>query len=274
MAFIKDQTNSEALLQSRFPIKIDHLVKSYGKIKVLDDISLSLKDHECLGIVGPNGAGKTTLLQCLMGLVKIQKGNIRIFGYDVVIHGKILSVLRNIRPRIGYTPEQLEIYPFLTIDEYTNFLGDLYGLSEEALSTYTSFLFDIFELETWQETLVKNLSRGNHQKLMICTALIHQPEVLILDEPFATLDVNIRNKVKKLLNEFITDGIPELGINSPGSILISSHSPSYLEDLCTHMTILHSGKIAWKGSISDAKKRMIKDQTFESFILEVWNRET
>lgn len=274
MVSVKGQTKSELLLQCRHPIKIDNLMKNYGKIKVLEDINLRLKDQECLGIVGPNGAGKTTLFQCLMGLVKIQKGNIRILGHDVVAHGKISSIFRNIRPRIGYIPEHLEIYPFLTIEEYFNFLGNLFGLSNEELSTYTNYLIDMFELETWQETLVKNLSKGNHQKLMFCTALIHQPELLILDEPLITLDVRIRNKAKKLLNVFITEGIPELGINSPGSVLISSHIPSDLEDLCTHMAILHSGKIVWRGSISKAKKGMIKDQTFDSFILEVWDRET
>jgi len=273
MGAIKNNTKLDKEPQIQYSIRIENLTKNYGKIKVLDNLSMNLNRHESLGIIGPNGSGKTTLFRCLMGLVRIQSGNISILGQKTVKKGKILPQLRDLRPRIGYVPEQLVIYPFLTITEYLNFLGNLFGLSDEERSIYTDYLIDIYELESWQKTLIKNLSKGNLQKIMLCTALIHQPEVLILDEPFTSLDVNVRKKTKNLLTQFVTKGIPELGINSPGSILICSHILPDLEDLCVNIAILHSGKISWNGAISDVKKSMQKNQTLESFILKVWKNE-
>ena len=254
MGAVKNNTKLDKEPQIQYSIRIENLTKNYGKIKVLDNLSMNLNHNESLGIIGPNGTGKTTLFRCLMGLVRIHSGNISILGQKTVKKGKILPQLRDLRPRIGFVPEYLEIYPFLTITEFLNFLGNLFGLSDEERSIYIDYLIDIYELENWQKTLIKNLSKGNLQKIMLCTALIHQPEVLILDEPFTSLDVNVRKKTKNLLKQFVTKGIPELGINSPGSILICSHILPVLEDLCANIAILHSGKIIWDGAISDVKK--------------------
>lgn len=271
--FLKDIFQPKVGSEVHYPVKIDNLVKQYGSFTVLDGIGLNLKAKECVGIVGLNGVGKTTLFQCLMGLVKIQEGNISILGHEVVKNGRILTNLRNIRPRIGYVPEVLEIYPFLTLEEYLTFLENLLGLPTEDLITFHNYLIEIFDLDPWRDTLVRHLSRGNHQKLTLSTALVHRPELLVLDEPFTNIDMSIKKQAKKLLQKFITTGIPELGINRPGSILISSHILPDLEDLCTRVIIMHSGKIAWEGPISRVKRELTEDKTLESLILEVWDHE-
>ncbi|MFW9853900.1 MAG: ABC transporter ATP-binding protein [Candidatus Thorarchaeota archaeon] len=265
--------NSMVSTQIKYQISVDDLTKSYGNVGVLKNLNLNLESQECLGVVGPNGAGKTTLFRCLMGFVNIQQGNIDLLGRRVVTNGKISAGLREIRPRIGYVPESLEIYPFLTVEEYLQFLCKLFAVKEQGYEQYSQYLSQFFELENWTETLVKHLSTGNFQKLMLCTALIHQPEILVLDEPFSNLDVKIRKKTKKLLKEFIFRGIPELDITIPGSIIIASHILTDIEELCTQVALLHSGEIVWQGTIEEIKQDRTKAKPFESFVLEAWHNE-
>ncbi|MFW9777846.1 MAG: ABC transporter ATP-binding protein [Candidatus Heimdallarchaeota archaeon] len=274
MTYGNPTLNLASPAQIEIPIKIAGLTKSYGTVGVLENFDLVLDHKECLGIIGPNGAGKTTLFRCLMGLVRIQQGNINLLGQSVVTNGKISPQLRRIRPRIGYVPESLEIYSFLTVREYLCFISKLFVLREDEYNQYSRYLIRLFELEEWEESLIKHLSTGNYQKLILCTALIHQPEVLILDEPFSNLDIKTRKKTKNILKKFISRGIPELDIDVPGSIIIASHILADLEELCTQIALLHSGRITWKGTIAEIRQDQTKARSFESFVLEVWDNET
>jgi len=252
-----------------YPIVVEGLKKIYGSIVAISDISLNVRNNDCLGIVGPNGAGKTTLFQCILGLLKNIKGNVSILGQEVIINGKILQNMRKYRNKIGYVPDFLEIYPFLTSEEYLHFLGKIAGFEEEKISKYMNFLLNYFDLNPWYRTLVKNLSRGNLQKLILCTALIHQPSILILDEPFTNLDIIVRGKAKALLEAYITNGIPELDIITPGTILISSHILADIEDICNRVVIIKSGRIVWNGEIDELKTETKEDKGLETIILEV-----
>ncbi|PWI46261.1 hypothetical protein CEE45_17760 [Candidatus Heimdallarchaeota archaeon B3_Heim] len=259
--------------QTEISVIVKGLIKTYGSLIAIDGINLTVRKSECLGIVGPNGAGKTTFFQCLMGLVKIQNGSIHLFGKKTVKEGKILSMLRDIRSKIGYVPDFLEIYPFLTSEEYIHFLGKLFGLTQEQLLTRTNYLMKTFELEPYTDVLVKKLSRGNRQKLLLSTAFIHQPQMLLLDEPFTGLDVSVRRKAKNVITEFVTIGIPELGITNPGTVIVSSHILSDIQDLCTRVGIINSGSLVWEGTINDVKKGIKGNNALETLVLELWGRE-
>ncbi|MHA1947443.1 MAG: ABC transporter ATP-binding protein [Candidatus Hodarchaeales archaeon] len=259
--------------QTENSVIVKGLIKSYGSLIAIDRINLTVNKSECLGIVGPNGAGKTTFFQCLMGLVKIQNGSIHLFGKKTVKEGKILSILSKIRSKIGYVPDFLKIYPFLTSEEYIHFLGKLFGLTQEKLLIRTKYLMKTFELEPDSNVLVKKLSRGNRQKLLLSTAFIHQPQILLLDEPFTGLDASVRRKAKNLITEFVTIGIPELGINNPGTVIISSHILSDIQDLCTRVGIINSGSLVWEGTINDVKKGIKGNNGLETLVLELWGRD-
>ncbi len=259
--------------QTEISVIIKDLKKTYGSLIAIDGINLTVSKSECLGIVGPNGAGKTTLFQCLMGLVKIQNGSIHLFGEATIKDGKILSTLRDIRSKIGYVPDFLEIYPFLTSEEYIHFLGKLFGLTQEQLLTRTSYLMKTFELEPYTDVLVKKLSGGNRQKLLLSSAFIHKPQILLLDEPFTGLDVSVRRKAKNLINEYVTLGIPELGISNPGTVIISSHILSDIQDLCTRVGIISSGSLVWEGTINEVKNGVKGDNALETLVLELWGGE-
>ena len=259
--------------QTESSIIVKGLIKSYGSLIAIDRINLIVNKGECLGIVGPNGAGKTTFFQCLMGLVKIQNGSITLLGEKTVKEGKILSKLRGIRSSLGYVPDFLKIYPFLTAEEYIHFLGKLYGLNQEKLLIRTEYLMKTFELEPYSNVLVKKLSRGNRQKLLLSTAFLHRPQMLLLDEPFTGLDISVRRKAKNLITDFVTIGIPELGITNPGTVIVSSHILADIQDLCTRVGIIYSGRIVWEGTIDDVKKGIEGNNSLEKLVLELWGRE-
>lgn len=260
-------------IQGKLSVKVTSLTKSYGSTMALKSMNLNLYKKSCLGFVGPNGAGKTTFFKSLLGLLKLQDGNITILGENVIENGKILSSMKKIRSKVGYVPDFPKMYPFLTVEEFFTFLGKLFGLNIEQLKTRIEYLINFFELHSYRKSIIKTLSRGNYQKVSLSSALIHQPELLLLDEPFSSLDVFVRRKTKELIENFVKDGIPELGIMNSGSVIISSHILSDIEDLCNHVSVISSGEIAWNGLISEINMEMSQNNSLEELVLGLWNND-
>ena len=181
--------------------------------------------------------------------------------------------MRTARSKIGYVPDFLKIYPFLTAEEYFIFLGKLFGLTPESLRNRVNYLIEYFELDSYRTSIIKTLSRGNHQKVSLASAFLHQPKILLLDEPFTGLDISVRRKAKTLLESFVTRGIPELGIKKAGSIIISSHILSDIEDLCNRVSLISSGELVWDGLISEISMEMSHDKTLEGLVLKLWDHD-
>ncbi len=200
--------------------------KTWGKIKALKNVDLQVRRGEMFGLIGPNGAGKSTLMRALLGSVKLDEGEVRVLGMNPNIED-----LR-IKAHTGFVPESESPPSFLTLREFLDFVMDVRGLkrSSEASSQWTKF----FDLEGIEQTIAKNMSKGTRQKLMLSSAFIHKPRLLLLDEPFINLDPIYQRKVKDYLASYVKEG---------GTALISTHILALAQEVCDRVAIIHKGRI-------------------------------
>lgn len=226
-------------------IEISGLSKSYGKKKALTDFSLKLEEGGVYGIVGPNGAGKTTAFRIIAGLLQADEGMIYADGED--FSGKRSEM-------IGYMPDFFGIYDKLKVSEYMMYFADIYGLRRENAIRRMEELLDLVGLNGEEETYVDTLSRGMKQKLCLARCLIHDPKLLILDEPASGLDPRSRYEFKQIIHKMNKEG---------RTIMISSHILSDLAEICSDICILDQGKIVLSGSIADIEYKMTSSERIE-----------
>jgi ABC-2 type transport system ATP-binding protein len=205
---------------------VNGALKSYGKVKALQGVDLEVKRGELYGLIGPNGAGKSTLMKALVGSVELDDGSVRVLGLNP--RADKLSI----KAHTGYVPES-EVPPsFLKVREFLDFVMHVRGLEPEE-STMTRWLA-FFDLDEQTETIARNLSKGTRQKLMLSSAFIHAPPLLLLDEPFINLDPIYQRKVKDHLLDYVSKG---------GTVLISTHILSLAEELCSRVCIINKGMV-------------------------------
>ncbi|MDZ7741597.1 MAG: ABC transporter ATP-binding protein [Bacteroidota bacterium] len=210
-------------------IKISNLTKEYAGVKVLDISSLEIRKGESFGLVGNNGAGKTTMFRCILDLIRPDSGSVESKGSNVA---------RNEDWKI-YTGSYLDdgfLIDFLTPEEYFKFVGDVYGLQEGDLEQFYQDFEEFFNHEILgKKKLIREMSSGNRQKIGIAAALLPKPEILVLDEPFNSLDpstqIRLKNLLKKLKNE------------EQMTMLISSHDLNHVTEVCERIVILHEGRM-------------------------------
>ena len=220
-------------------IKFKEVSKKYGDQVAIENLDLEIPEGVLYGCIGPNGAGKTTTIKMLTGLLKPSKGNVYI--NDIDIHANPL----NAKHIFGYVPDKPYLYDKLTADELMNFVGGIYGLGREEISTNTEYLFETFEIKSWRDKRAEEYSQGMKQKLLIAAAFLHDPKVFIIDEPMIGLDPkNIRN-FKLFLRE---------KANSGTTIFLSTHSLNIAEELCDRIGILNRGQLIADGSLEDLSK--------------------
>ncbi|MCR4691548.1 MAG: ABC transporter ATP-binding protein [Lachnospiraceae bacterium] len=217
-------------------LTIEGLYKTYGKQMAVDGLSLHIPKGELFGFVGPNGAGKTTTIRIVCGLLKETGGR-------VLIDGKELAKEPDAVKRcIGYVPDFFGVYDNFKVSEYMEFYGSLYGISGEECERLTTDLLALVNLSEKREEYVDSLSRGMKQRLCVARALLHDPALLILDEPSSGLDPRARVEMKELL----------MNLNSMGkTIVISSHILSELSEMCTSIGIMDHGRLVAVGKIDD-----------------------
>jgi ABC-2 type transport system ATP-binding protein len=219
-------------------IKISNLVKHYRSLTAVAGIDLEIPPGEFFGFLGPNGAGKTTTIKMMMGLLKPTEGSIVIGGYDI---SKEPVLAKSI---IGYIPDRPFIYEKLTGQEYLQFIADLYGVekvhSEKSIDKFLEF----FDLNDSRDELVESYSHGMKQKLVISSALLHEPKVVIVDEPLVGLDPKGARQVKQIFLDLCQKGI---------SIFMSTHSLSVAQSMCHRIGIIQKGKIIALGSVEDLR---------------------
>ena len=222
-------------------LKLDHLTKKYGEFTALNGLSLEIADSQLHGFVGPNGAGKTTTMRILATLLKPTSGTAVIDGADVE---KNASEARRL---IGYMPDFFGVYDSLKCWEYLDFYGRCYHLPAAERKKMTDRLLDLVQLSEKRDAYVDSLSRGMKQRLCLARSLIHDPKLLILDEPASGMDPRARADMKGILRT-----LREMG----KTVLISSHILPELSEMCDSLTILDHGQLVFSGSVEALADRM------------------
>jgi ABC-2 type transport system ATP-binding protein len=217
-----------------------NLTKRYGKLVALNNLHLNIEEGECFGYIGPNGAGKTTTIRILSTLLQPTWGEARVCGHVVGYES------RKIRPLIGYVPDFFGAYEDMVVQEYLEFFGAAYGLTGKKRDQIVGDVLELTDLTYKRDALVDSLSRGMKQRLSIARVLLHDPKVLLLDEPASGLDPRARIEIRALLKELHRMG---------KTIIISSHILPELADLCTSIGILERGELVYKGSVAEALRR-------------------
>lgn len=232
-------------------LEITNFTKKYGQNVAVDNITLSIKKGEFFGFLGKNGAGKTTTISAITGVGKITEGNIQVFGNDVEKN------YRASRKMIGVSPQEFNVDIFAPIEKILWYNGGFYGMKKEERTKRIKELLEIFDLEQHKEKQFRQLSGGLKRRVMLARAMMHDPELLILDEPTAGVDVELRHELWEYLRK----------INNEGkTIFFTSHYLEEVEELCNRIAIIDNGNI-----IADApKSEFTKDgSTLEQKYLEL-----
>ncbi len=217
-------------------LKITNLVKRYGKFTAVDNLSMEISEGQIFGFVGANGAGKTTTMRIVAGLLQPTSGEILVDGTD------ILSSSRKVKKKIGYMPDFFGVYDDLKVVEYMNFYSGIYGIPYRERKGISDQLLELVDLSHKKDFYVDSLSRGMKQRLCLARSLIHDPRLLILDEPASGLDPRARVEMKNILRELKNMG---------KTILISSHILSELAEMCTVIGIIDKGRLSACGSVKE-----------------------
>lgn len=221
-------------------IETINLTKRYGRLVALQNLHLKVEEGECFGYIGPNGAGKTTTIRILATLLQPTWGEARVCGHVVGYES------RKIRPLIGYVPDFFGAYEDMVVQEYLEFFAAAYNITGRKRAQIVGDVLELTDLTYKRDALVDSLSRGMKQRLSIARVLLHDPKLLLLDEPASGLDPRARIEMRALLKELHRMG---------KTILISSHILPELADLCTSIGILERGELIYQGSVADALRR-------------------
>ena len=210
---------------------LSHIYKTHVAV---DKVSFDIAEQSIHGFVGPNGAGKTTTLKVLATLMKPQEGAVKVFGLDVVRHFKL------VRHRIGFMQDHLSMYDRMSVFDYLDFFGAAYGMNISERNRTIKDILRLTDMRSRQHALIASLSRGMQQRVALARALVHDPDLLLLDEPASGLDPRARIEIMEILRELRRQG---------KTIFISSHILTELATLCDHVTILDRGRLRYTGSM-------------------------
>ncbi len=219
-------------------LSLSHLVKHYATQKAVDDISFDIQKGSIFGLLGPNGAGKTTLLRMITGIFYPDGGEIK-------LDGKHFDPLLDIR-EIGYMPEERGLYKKMKIGEQALYLAQLRGLSKTEAMERITYWFEKFEMQSWWNKKVEDLSKGMSQKLQFVITVLHEPKLIILDEPFSGLDPLNANLIKDEIYALAKKG---------ATIIFSTHRMEQVEEICDHIVLVNLGKKILDGTVSDIKQQ-------------------
>jgi ABC-2 type transport system ATP-binding protein len=208
-------------------IEVDHLTKRFGNVRAIEDVSFQVEKGEILGLLGPNGAGKTTMMRILTCFLPATQGTARVAGFD--IFDKPMEVKR----RIGYLPENPPLYTEMSVDSFLDFVARIKGVDSKERKKKIAEVKEKVSIKEYSGTLIKNLSKGYRQRLGLAQALIHDPEVLILDEPTAGLDPNQIHEVRQLIRNLAGNH----------TIILSTHILPEVSMTCQRVVIINNGKI-------------------------------
>ncbi|MDD6663498.1 MAG: ABC transporter ATP-binding protein [Bulleidia sp.] len=231
-------------------LEINGLSKSYGSHKAVDNLSMSIANGEIHGFIGHNGAGKTTTLRSIAGIMQFEEGTIMIDGHSIKEEPLACKKI------MAYIPDNPDLYEFMSGIQYLNFIADIFGVDvstrDERIHRYT----DLFEITNVLDDAISSYSHGMKQKLAIVSAWIHEPKLILMDEPFVGLDPKASHILKQMMREFCDQG---------NAILFSTHVLEVAEKLCDRVAIIKDGKLIRSGTMEDVKG----DSSLESVFLEL-----
>jgi len=222
-------------------IETRNLTKNYGNLTAVDNLNLTIKEGDIFGFIGPNGAGKTTTMRILVTLLEPTRGKAVINGMDVGRNGK------KVRRMVGYMPDFMGVYDDLKVFEYLEFFAAAFGIERKKRKSIVEGVLELTDLQSKARATVDSLSRGMQQRLGLARVLIHDPKVLILDEPASGLDPRARIEIRELLRELKRMG---------KTIMISSHILSELEEICDHVGIIEHGRLVFSGTLEEILTRL------------------
>ena len=223
------------------PLEVDRISKSYGPVQALTDVSFAVPPGQIVGLLGPNGAGKSTTMKAVLGLIRPDAGEIRVFGQNV--REDPVSAKR----RIGYVPESPSLYEFLTGAEYLDFVADMYAIPPEVRRDRIPQFLAGLELAGHENSLISGYSQGMKQKVALIAGLLHRPHLLVLDEPLNGLDPRSARVVKDLLRNLASaDGV---------GVLFSTHVLEIAEAICDQVVILSRGTVLARDTVAALRDR-------------------
>jgi len=221
-------------------VKLSGVSKRYGDVTAVDYLELEVRKGEVFGLLGPNGSGKTTTLKMILGLVKPDSGSVNVLGINV--EDDPAAVKR----KIGYVPEAPRIYEFLTALEFLDFTGDVYGMAPEEKKKRIEEFVRALDLEGREGDIISSYSEGMKQKVVIISALMHKPELLLLDEPLSGLDPKSARIVKDLLRELASQGV---------TTMMSTHILEIAQAMCDRIAIMYGGRLLALGTMKELRQK-------------------
>ena len=235
-------------------LTIDHLCKRYGDKTAVEDLCLEVPAGQLYAFLGPNGAGKTTTLKCVVGLLRPTLGRVVVGGHDVQAEPVAAKRL------VSYVPDRPYLYEKLSGREFLAFAGRMYGVGREACAQRIDALLGLFDATEWADELTENYSHGMRQKIVMSAALIHDPQVLVIDEPMVGLDPRSSRTVKTVLRERVAAGC---------AVLMSTHTLSVAEEVADRIGIILRGRLIVEGSYDELRRRADASERLEDIFLEL-----
>lgn len=234
-------------------LKTEALTKTYGTLLAANEVSFEVREGSMTGVVGPNGAGKTTTLSMITGLNRPTSGRVTVRDIDVWSDGRAAKRV------IGTLPDRLRLFDRLTGAQLLQYAGVLQGLDRETVSFRARELAEALGLESALDRLVSDYSAGMQKKIMLACAMVHAPDVLVLDEPFETIDPVSAQNVTEILEKYVAGG---------GSVIMSSHSLELIQRVCDHVVVIVGGEVVAQGKVDDVREGMTLEERFSHLILE------
>jgi len=219
-------------------IAIQDLVKKYGTFTAVNGVSLEVRPGEIHGFLGPNGAGKTTTIRMIAGLLKPSSGRILVNGHDLARDPE------RAKASLGFIPDRPFLYEKLTAGEFLRFHGGLYGLDGPGVGDRVREMLDLFELARWETELVESFSHGMKQRMVMCAAVLHRPEAVLVDEPMVGLDPRGARLIKDVFRTMSRRGV---------AILMSTHTLEVAQEMCDRISIILQGRIIASGTVSEVR---------------------
>jgi len=249
------------IIKSNSLLSIANLHKDYGTIKAVDGLSFTIFEGEIYGLLGPNGAGKSTTIKSILGLLSIQQGEISVFGLNPLIEPE------KVKEKIGYVAESSEyLYDSMTVRELINFVASIRKLDSMRTAYLAQQYLQSFGVIEHYNSLVGSLSKGTKQKIQIILSLLHEPRLLILDEPLSGLDAKSASIFKEILQIHVRNG---------GAIMLSTHIMEQAQNLCTRIGIINHGRMVAEGTFEELQQmtQSAGETTLENLFLKLTNQD-
>jgi len=235
-------------------IKIENLGKKFGELWAVRDLNLEVRKSEIFAFLGPNGAGKTTTLKLITGLLRPTTGRIEIAGYD------IQTQPLQVKKLLAYIPDEPYLYEKLTGKEFLNFVAELYAVPESEREDKIQEFIEYFEMSSYIDDLIQGYSHGMKQRLIFSSAFIHNPQILVIDEPLVGLDPASARKVKHLLREKAIQGL---------TVFVSTHTLSFAEEIAHRIGIIDNGNLVAVGDLNELKAKSGVEGKLEEVFLKI-----